>query len=75
MKRVKIYTSTRNFDLKLETKEIFSLNSKMEFNLVKIYENLTYQTIEGFGGALTEASGFVFSQLNTSNQNFIIKSY
>ncbi len=32
--------------------------------LVKVYPNVTRQTIVGFGAALTEASGYVFSQMD-----------
>ena len=39
-----------------------------EMSLVKAYPALTYQHVVGFGAALTEASGYVFSQMNEEAQ-------
>lgn len=35
-----------------------------EMRLIKAYPAVTYQTIAGFGAALTEASGYVFAQMD-----------
>lgn len=32
-----------------------------ENEVVNLYPGLTYQTMEGFGGAVTDAAGYVFS--------------
>ena len=40
-----------------------------EMRLVKAYPDITYQSIVGFGAALTEASGYVFSQMPESTQD------
>jgi len=39
-----------------------------EMRLVKLYPDVTYQNIAGFGAALTEASGYVFSQMTPETQ-------
>lgn len=35
-----------------------------EFRLVKMYPNITFQTFVGIGAALTEASGYVYAQMD-----------
>ena len=39
-----------------------------EMRLVKLYPDFAYQSIVGFGAALTEASGYVFSQMDGATQ-------
>lgn len=42
---------------------------------VNIYPDYEYQTIIGFGGAITEAAGYVFSKLSKENQGKILELY
>lgn len=46
-----------------------------EFNLIKIYPGEKYQTIIGFGGALTEASAYVYSKASDENRKKLIDLY
>lgn len=39
-----------------------------EMNLVKAYPNIKHQAFLGFGAALTEASGYVFSRMDAATQ-------
>ena len=39
-----------------------------EMQLVKLYPQVLYQRIVGFGAALTEASGYVFAQMDAATQ-------
>jgi len=43
-----------------------------EWNVVNIYPDVEYQTILGFGGAITESSGYVFSKLSPENRDKIL---
>ena len=43
--------------------------------VVNIYPECTYQSIKGFGGAFTEASGYTFSRLPEKVQKEIINAY
>ncbi|KAL9655935.1 hypothetical protein ABK040_007556 [Willaertia magna] len=43
-----------------------------DINIVKINRNKRYQTILGFGCALTESSAFVFSQLQQNKQKELL---
>ena len=45
------------------------------FDTINILSNDKYQQIIGFGGALTEASAYVFSQLNKSLQQQVLDAY
>lgn len=53
--------STRRFE-KVQTKLHCSLQTP-EMRLVKVYPDVRYQEIIGFGAALTESSAYVFSQM------------
>ncbi|WP_028558763.1 glycoside hydrolase family 30 protein [Paenibacillus pinihumi] len=47
----------------------------VENQLIQIYDDLTYQTILGFGGAITEASAVTAYKLSDKNRDEIIKAY
>lgn len=49
--------------------------SGVENQLINLYEDLEYQEIEGFGGALTEASAVTLAKLNKAKQQEIIDAY
>ncbi|SET12902.1 glycoside hydrolase family 30 beta sandwich domain-containing protein [Paenibacillus sp. NFR01] len=46
-----------------------------ENELINIYEDVEYQTIDGFGGALTEASAVTLAKLSPEKQQEIIDAY
>lgn len=50
-------------------------NANREMRLVAVYENRTYQTLNGFGGAFTEASGYVYSLMGERDRGDFIKTY
>lgn len=58
-------------------KEIVSSvkDSGIEENVVNIYGHIKYQVFEGFGGALTDASGFVFSKMSPEQQKEMLDMY
>ncbi|MEC0130817.1 MULTISPECIES: glycoside hydrolase family 30 protein [Paenibacillus] len=49
--------------------------SGVESELINIYDDLEYQEIEGFGGALTESSAVTISKLSAAKQKEIIDAY
>ena len=49
--------------------------SGQENHLVNLYPQITYQTIEGFGGAFTDAAGWVFSQMPEDTQKQFLDGY
>ncbi len=50
-------------------------NEKIENQVINIYPEITYQTILGFGGAFTEATGYALKQLPTEKKNQVLKDY
>lgn len=48
---------------------------KLENQIINIYPEITYQTIIGFGGAFTEATGVSIKKLPADKQDKVIKEY
>lgn len=46
-----------------------------EINLLKLYPEVTYQEIIGFGGAFTEAAAYVWSQLEEKDREEVLEAY
>lgn len=46
-----------------------------ENQLINIYDDVEYQTIEGFGGAITEASAVTLAKLSADKQAEVMKAY
>jgi glucosylceramidase len=47
----------------------------VENKVVNLYPNIEYQTVLGFGGAVTEAAGYVFSKLGEENKKRVLELY
>ncbi len=77
MKAKQITTNYRQSKkIKTEKEILFQPESKgVEFSVVNLYPEKTYQTFDGFGGALTESSGFVLSQMGEQVYHQVIESY
>lgn len=50
-------------------------SEKLENKIINIYPEIKYQTLIGFGGAFTEATGYSLKQLSTDIQANIMKEY
>ena len=46
-----------------------------EKDLVNLYPEVTYQTVEGFGGAFTDAAGYVYSLMPEALRRSFIDGY
>ena len=46
-----------------------------EMRLVAVYPGRTYQTIHGFGGAFTEAAGYVYSLMDAADRAEVVRTY
>ncbi|XEC94235.1 hypothetical protein AB6A23_23425 [Paenibacillus tarimensis] len=46
-----------------------------ENQLINVYDDVQYQVIEGFGGALTEASAVTIARMSEEKQREIMDSY
>lgn len=47
----------------------------VECQVVNLYPELTYETFEGFGGAVTEAAGYVYSLMSGEQKKKVIETY
>lgn len=54
---------------------VFAPDAGVEKEVVNLYPDLTYQTIEGFGGAFTESAGYVFARMPQALQARLIDAY
>ena len=76
--KLKKYETNYKYGKLLKEKEIqgFEENfEKKENNIIIVYPEIEYQEIIGFGGALTESSGYVFSKFSEEIKNKFIKDY
>lgn len=53
----------------------FYHDSGVEMEAVNFYPEITYQTVQGFGGSLTEACGYTFSRMSDSSRKKILDAY
>ncbi|MCU4175322.1 glycoside hydrolase family 30 protein [Carboxylicivirga sp. N1Y90] len=78
-KTVSVYTTQKDSNLKLslESKAIFSPSSQPLESEVAVFVNpqKQFQTFLGIGGAITDASAEVFSQLTADKQEELLNAY
>lgn len=46
-----------------------------ENQVLNIYEEVKYQSMEGVGGAITDAAGYIFSKMSKEQQNQMLQMY
>lgn len=60
---------------KMEKELIFTADDGTENEVINLYPSVTYQRMEGFGGAITDASGYVFSKMSEEQKERMVKTY
>jgi glucosylceramidase len=60
---------------KLTKQLLFKPDQGEENQLLNLYPQVRYQSFEGFGGALTESAGYVYSLMNRDYQQKLITEY
>lgn len=60
---------------KMEKELIFTADDGIENEVINLYPSVTYQRMEGFGGAITDASGYVFSKMSEEQKERMVKTY
>ena len=58
-----------------ESKNFVPDEKGVENQVINLYPDVTYQTIEGFGGAITDASGYVYSLMSREDKETLLKAY
>lgn len=67
------YQSNRRIQTEMEVPIL--PDQGIENELVNLYPQIRYQTWEGFGGAVTDSAGYVFSQLNKQQKEKMLEQY
>lgn len=57
------------------TKTVFADDNGRENELINLYPESKYQTMEGFGGAVTDSAGYVFSLMDESQKKQMLRKY
>lgn len=76
-KKIKfIHTSYKENEKICTEKEMELIPDGGEENcLLNIYPSVTYQTFEGFGGALTESAGYIYGQMKQEQKEQMLQEY
>lgn len=69
-----IYTTDENEKLQKHS-VCFTYDIETESNLIKLYPDICFQNIIGFGGAFTESAGYIYSQMNDEDKKEFLKMY
>ena len=71
------FTTTYNNNQKCttETQVPFEDDLGRETELINLYPQATYQTIDGFGGALTESAAYMYSLMNPEQKKAMLEEY
>lgn len=75
--KLKIYTSTyeNNTRATVEAQADWVWDIERENELVNLYPQIRYQKLEGFGGAVTDSAGYVFSLMNEAQKEKLVTEY
>lgn len=74
--RIKLYSSWGKETLEtMEQELIFTADDGTEDKVLNIYPHMTYQTLEGFGGAITDAAGSVFAKMDEAQREALLDMY
>ena len=76
-KSARFFLTARDAHEQIAEKPALILNPKSESGLPSVFidPEITFQTIEGFGGAFTEAAATTLQKMSAANQERILKAY
>lgn len=66
---------SNNQKLTTETQVSFEEDQGRETELINLYPQATYQTIDGFGGAITESAAYMYSLMDPSQKKAMLEEY
>ena len=78
MKQLHVYSTILSKEgLKKQSYEIGLIpdTKEQEMFVVNLYPKKQYQTIEGFGAALTESAGYTLARMSEENYKKVVESY
>lgn len=53
----------------------FEKDTDRENELINLYPQMTYQKIEGFGGAITDSAGYMYAQMSEEQKQQVVQNY
>ncbi len=70
-------TTYYNRNQRIEEREELKIDvdNGIENSVINVYPEVTYQTLYGFGGAVTEAAAYVYSKMTEGNKKEFIEAY
>lgn len=72
--KINLFT-TKNGEETTESIVCAKADNGVENEVLNIYDDISYQEFEGFGGALTDAAGYIFSLLNEEQKEQMLDMY
>ncbi len=63
------------WDQRFCQKILFEENSDTENRVINLYPEVQYETFEGFGGAITDGSGYIYSLMDEEQKRILMDSY
>ena len=69
------FYTTNELGEMMQEEVISTVDYGQEDQVLNIYEDVRYQTLEGFGGAITDAAGYVFSMMSKEQQDEMVRTY
>ena len=77
MKKVHVWTTygEGSFREQLRQEILFSEDSGVEEQVINLYPDQRFEVFEGFGGAVTDAAGYVYSLMSEEQKKELVKTY
>lgn len=72
---IRMITTTGDGESQFKTLSLQPDAEGIENQLINLYPEITFQTFEGFGGAITDSAGYVYSLMNDDQKKLLINSY
>lgn len=75
MMKISLFETASSGKTNLEVYPFQPDAQEVENQVVNLYPQVTFQTFEGFGGAITDAAGYVYSLMNEEQKRQVVKTY
>lgn len=75
MKRYTTLFVNQKKDFTVQTIAPDAAEAQREKDLINLYPQMAYQTVDGFGGAFTDAAGYIFSLMSPELQQEFLRDY
>lgn len=75
--KLHLYTTTFENEIRntVEVEKEWEKDCERENQLINLYPQVKYQKLDGFGGAITDSAGYVYSLMNKEQQKKVTDTY